>query len=141
MEFSRILNNVNVIQVFGTNTDPIINGITSDSREVGKGWIFVAIKGFITDGHNYLSQVISAGAAVIVVEDSSVLQKYSNDKKIVLIKNNANLGYSAGNNVGLRYAIKKNIQALLIINPDVRFKQSDGLNKMVETMLSDRNIV
>lgn len=68
------------------------------------------------------------------------LQKHPNDKKIVLIKNNANLGYSAGNNVGIRYAIKKGAEAILIVNPDVRFDDPEALRKMVNTMFSRADI-
>lgn len=69
------------------------------------------------------------------------LQKLPNDKKIVLIKNNTNLGYSAGNNVGIKYALKKNVQAVLITNPDVLLEQVDILYRLVDTMFSDDDVV
>lgn len=59
------------------NTDGILYGepecdiqsIAQDSRAVGPGSLFVAIKGFQTDGHQYLNQAIENGASALVVED------------------------------------------------------------------------
>jgi len=44
------------------------SGITADSREVTKGFIFVAVKGLVADGHDYISQAIVNGAKIIVGE-------------------------------------------------------------------------
>jgi len=76
------------------------------------------------------------GIADMEVEFQSIPQ----NRRFVLIKNNDNLGYSAGNNVGIRYAIKKNADAVLIINPDVRIKTPDTLKKMVNAMFSRDDI-
>jgi UDP-N-acetylmuramoyl-L-alanyl-D-glutamate--2,6-diaminopimelate ligase len=45
-----------------------INGITDDSRKMKKGFLFVAIKGLKSDGHNFIPQAIANGAKVIVGE-------------------------------------------------------------------------
>jgi UDP-N-acetylmuramoyl-L-alanyl-D-glutamate--2,6-diaminopimelate ligase len=45
-----------------------INDIQSDSRRVGKGSLFVAVKGTKTDGHDYIENVIQQGAACVVCE-------------------------------------------------------------------------
>lgn len=46
-----------------------INNIRFDSRKVAGNDLFVAIKGFQTDGHDYLQQVYEKGAAAAVVEE------------------------------------------------------------------------
>lgn len=46
----------------------VIKGITYNSREVQKGFLFVAIKGFASDGHRYIQDAISAGASAVVTE-------------------------------------------------------------------------
>ena len=51
------------------NLEIDVSNVTSDSREIKKGDMFVAIKGFDTDGHNYLQSAIANGAKVIMVED------------------------------------------------------------------------
>lgn len=43
-------------------------GITQDSRQVKEGYIFVAIKGLSSDGHNYIGAAIEKGAVLVVVE-------------------------------------------------------------------------
>ena len=46
-----------------------VKGIAYDSRKVCKGYIFVCIKGFETDGHKYVSGAIENGAEAIVAEE------------------------------------------------------------------------
>jgi len=71
-----------------------------------------------------------------IPEKEFEINNIPSDRKLVIIKNNENLGYSAGNNVGIRYAIKKMAEAVLIINPDVRIEDSTTLQKMVDVMFS-----
>jgi len=47
--------------------------ITSDSRQVVSGGIFVAVKGYGTDGHNYIGQALEKGAACIVYQDEEAV--------------------------------------------------------------------
>lgn len=53
---------------FGTG-NPDILGITQDSRHVMPGDLFVAIKGFKQDGHQYVAMAIERGALAVVVEE------------------------------------------------------------------------
>lgn len=46
----------------------VVKDITSDSRKIIDGSLFVAIKGTLSDGHDFIDQAISYGAQVIVVE-------------------------------------------------------------------------
>jgi len=48
-----------------------ITGIKYDSRQVQEGDLFVAIKGFKTDGHRYIKNALAQGAAAVVLEDKS----------------------------------------------------------------------
>lgn len=45
-----------------------ISGVTSDSREVSPGMLFVAVPGVAVDGHKYIPQAIAAGAAAVVCQ-------------------------------------------------------------------------
>ncbi len=45
--------------------------ITDDSRKVRKGSLFVAVRGYSTDGHDYIGTAIEKGAACIVYDDPS----------------------------------------------------------------------
>jgi len=44
-----------------------VNGITTDTRKIGKGDVFVALKGERFDGHDYLRDAVRDGAAALVV--------------------------------------------------------------------------
>jgi UDP-N-acetylmuramoyl-L-alanyl-D-glutamate--2,6-diaminopimelate ligase len=45
-----------------------VKGITSNSKEVKKGFLFVAIKGNRQDGNHFIQEAITSGAGIIVVE-------------------------------------------------------------------------
>ncbi len=56
--------------------DPVVTGITADSRKVGEGVLFCALPGLTTgsgnDGRNYIPQALSKGAsAVLAPEDTT----------------------------------------------------------------------
>ena len=51
-----------------------IQHITSDSRAVRPGSLFVALIGEHTDGHHYIKQALQAGAAALVVSDPAGLE-------------------------------------------------------------------
>lgn len=46
-----------------------VTGVTFDSREVGPGDLFLALKGEATDGHRFLEQAFAQGAAGAIVSD------------------------------------------------------------------------
>jgi len=48
--------------------DPMIRGVTYDSRSVSPGDLFVALRGENHDGHDYLAQALQLGAAALLVE-------------------------------------------------------------------------
>lgn len=57
--------------VTGPGEGPIVH-LTDDSREVRDGSVFVAIRGHLSDGHQYLSVAMEAGASVIVAQSPPV---------------------------------------------------------------------
>lgn len=78
------------------NADALeITGITSDSREVQRGYLFVCIKGTKVDGHRFIEDALEAGAAAILVEKSADLDLTSfmtnradNDEPVFLVSEN-----------------------------------------------------
>jgi UDP-N-acetylmuramoyl-L-alanyl-D-glutamate--2,6-diaminopimelate ligase len=48
--------------------DPEISGVAYDSRRIKPGGLFVACSGGTTDGHQFIPQAVSAGAAAVVGE-------------------------------------------------------------------------
>ncbi len=50
--------------------DPLIRGVSYDSRFVSPGDLFVALRGTSTDGHDYLDQAVELGAVALLVEEA-----------------------------------------------------------------------
>ena len=46
-----------------------VEGVAFDSREVGPGDLFIALKGEATDGHRFVGQALAAGAPGVVVAE------------------------------------------------------------------------
>jgi UDP-N-acetylmuramoyl-L-alanyl-D-glutamate--2,6-diaminopimelate ligase len=90
-----ILYKTRIEQVTGT-TNIAIDSICFDSRKVEKFGLFVATRGTVVDGHNFIEQAIKAGAVAIVCEElPQVLQE-----KITYVQikdSNAALGIMASN--------------------------------------------
>ena len=63
-----ILYKVTIEAVHGS-TDLAIKKIEFDSRKVSNNDVFVAIKGSLSDGHQFIDKAISLGAAAVVCED------------------------------------------------------------------------
>ncbi|HEX4683017.1 MAG TPA: UDP-N-acetylmuramoyl-L-alanyl-D-glutamate--2,6-diaminopimelate ligase [Gemmatimonadaceae bacterium] len=53
------------------NASAALTGITDDSRAVGPGFLFVAVRGSERDGHDYLDAAAKAGATAAIVQDPS----------------------------------------------------------------------
>ena len=55
-------------QLIQGNLDTEVSDLAYDSRRVAPGMLFVALAGFVVDGHKFIPDVIRRGASVIVVE-------------------------------------------------------------------------
>jgi len=67
MELNSLMNVLQVQSLKGTdNLD--IKGIAADSRKVTEGFLFVAVKGTATDGHDFIPVAIGNGAIAVVCE-------------------------------------------------------------------------
>jgi len=78
----ELLQNLPIEQIAGDVNIPI-NSLSNDSRTVQPGSLFIAIKGYQTDGHSFIGEAISKGARAIVSE-----QPYSNcPAALIQVKN------------------------------------------------------
>ncbi len=80
MNLARILEGITVTKMFQTmygqmvvTHDVEVNGVQYDSRRVGKGDVFVAIRGTAVDGHAFIGAAIQGGAKVVVMEDDTAM--------------------------------------------------------------------
>ena len=76
MELKHILSGIEGLKAKG-NLSLDITGITNDSREVKDGFLFIAIKGFDTDGHAYINKAIENGAKAILIQEEMAKQVIS----------------------------------------------------------------
>lgn len=92
---SGLLNGLDIIQRVNAK-DVQINQIEFDSRKVCQGTLFVAQRGVVSDGHNYLDSAISNGAVAVVVEE---LPQNMNDEVVYIQVENSSyaLGILAKN--------------------------------------------
>ncbi|MBX2942141.1 MAG: UDP-N-acetylmuramoyl-L-alanyl-D-glutamate--2,6-diaminopimelate ligase [Cyclobacteriaceae bacterium] len=66
-ELKDILYKVNITSASG-DMGISINGIAFDSRKVKEGFLFVAVKGTLSDGHDFIKSAVQKGAKAIVSE-------------------------------------------------------------------------
>ena len=69
MKLSELLKHIEVLEA---TADPAleISGISYDSRKTKPGELFVAVKGFETDGHKFIPKAVANGAAAILCGDA-----------------------------------------------------------------------
>jgi UDP-N-acetylmuramoyl-L-alanyl-D-glutamate--2,6-diaminopimelate ligase len=68
MRIDEILKDIDVVSLSG-KTDRLISAIVFDSRNVTQGSLFVAVKGKLSDGHDFISDAIRSGALAILCEN------------------------------------------------------------------------
>lgn len=68
MRLDKIIRNIGGTYTAGDGAAEI-DAICSDSRKVTHGSLFVAVKGYAVDGHEYISRAIGKGARAIVYDD------------------------------------------------------------------------
>lgn len=62
-----VIQNLHSCVVYG-NPDVTVCGITHDSRKIRSGWVFVAIQGEKSDGHDFIELAVTNGAVAIVAQ-------------------------------------------------------------------------
>ncbi|MFO7916257.1 MAG: UDP-N-acetylmuramoyl-L-alanyl-D-glutamate--2,6-diaminopimelate ligase [Candidatus Krumholzibacteriales bacterium] len=70
MFLSLLIEEIELLERFNYR-DVEIRGISDDSRSVSEGELFVAVRGIQSDGHNYIKEALSRGAAAVVAEEKS----------------------------------------------------------------------
>ena len=77
MQLKELLKKTDAAQALSIhgNADIDITGIKTDSRQIKKNDLFIAVKGTQTDGHDYIPQAIDKGATVIAYQDMILISK------------------------------------------------------------------
>jgi len=98
IKIEEILKGIDVVSVTGKVTVTVLS-IEFDSRKVTKGSLFVAVKGYKSDGHDFIDSVVKSGASAVICETLPV----NPDKNICWIKTTDSakaLGLAASNYFG-----------------------------------------
>lgn len=73
MELKEILSGIEGLKAKG-NLNLTIENIENDSRKIKENTLFIAIRGFETDGHNFIQKAIENGASAIMVQQDFELK-------------------------------------------------------------------
>jgi len=98
MQIEEILKGIDIVSLTGER-NTIISNIEFDSRKVTRGSLFVAVKGYKTDGHDFINAAVASGASAVICE----ILPENPDKGICWIKTGDSaraLGFAASNFFG-----------------------------------------
>lgn len=84
MNLKDILVNLDGLKAKGS-LDLEITGVENNSKNVKEGFLFIAIKGFSTDGHQYVEKAIENGAVAVVVEEGCDIKSLKIPDNITVI--------------------------------------------------------
>jgi UDP-N-acetylmuramyl-tripeptide synthetase len=82
MMLAELLRDVEIERVSGP-LDVAITEVRDDSRAVGAGDLFIAMPGLTVDGHAFVAEVASRGAAAIVVERADAAEGFAGTSVVV----------------------------------------------------------
>ena len=68
MKLKELVSNVNVLETRG-DMEREIHGVQIDSRQIVGGDLFVAVRGTVADGHNYIGKAQENGAVAVLCEE------------------------------------------------------------------------
>ncbi len=87
MELKKLLVGLEGLKVKGS-LEKDIQGLDKNSKEIKENYLFIAIKGFATDGHTFITDAVKNGATAIMVEEGCDLKaiKVPEDVTIIMAK-------------------------------------------------------
>lgn len=75
-------------KLYGPGDEELIRSISTDTRTLRPGDLFLALRGEVHDGHAFLAQAIDKGAKGIVISEPGLAEKYmTRDLNIILVDN------------------------------------------------------
>lgn len=86
MDINQIIENVTVLKTRGALKRLDISDISDDSRSVRQGVLFVAVKGALQDGHEFIKDAVLKKAALIVLSDEKFLSFIPSQIPALLVK-------------------------------------------------------
>ena len=84
MKLRELIQDIEAVEIRGSQ-DIDITAVTGDSREVTPGALFIAVRGFASDGHKYIGQALEKGAVAVICEE--IPGQAGNDVTFVQVAN------------------------------------------------------
>ncbi len=69
MYLDKVLKGIDILDKKNFKDNIEIKGVANHTNDVGKGFLYVAIKGFLSDGHIYINKAMENGAIAALVEE------------------------------------------------------------------------
>jgi len=93
MKLSELISSLDIKEIIGDlNLD--IKAIYHDSRKIKRDFLFICIKGFTFDGHNFIDEAINRGAIALLVEqdihsrpDITIIKVSDSRKALAILAN------------------------------------------------------
>ncbi|NQV16320.1 UDP-N-acetylmuramoyl-L-alanyl-D-glutamate--2,6-diaminopimelate ligase, partial [bacterium] len=73
MKLAKVIYRLSGIQKIAGDLDCEITEMTHDSRDVGSNTLFIAMRGLVSDGHEFIDKALEAGAKAIVFDRSEII--------------------------------------------------------------------
>lgn len=88
MKLKTLIEALGIQDTTGMDNPEIID-IQADSRKVGNGSLFVAVRGTTTDGHAYIEGAVAQGAVAVVCEDAPTA--FEGKTTFIVVKDSADI--------------------------------------------------
>lgn len=88
MKLNEVLVGLEGLKVRG-NLEIEINNLDKDSRNIKEGDLFIAVKGFTADGHEYVETAINQGATAVMLEEgvsAELIKKIPKEVTVIVAK-------------------------------------------------------
>lgn len=146
MKLNELLKDVEILEIKGEG-NPEITGVFYNSLELTEGGLFVAIEGFVTDGHKYVKSAVQKGARAVVctrfTDDTDVIQIRVADSRIAEAKISSNFfgnPASAMKLIGVTGTNGKTTVTYLVKHILDSFGKKTGIIGTNQNMIGDRII-
>jgi len=143
-----ILEKAGVLEVFGS-VDIEIHSLKFDSRTVDRGCLYFAVKGTVSDGHQFIPDAVRSGAVAVVCEKipenppgnvTFILVNDSGYAKAVIASNFFGNPSSLLNLVGVTGTNGKTTTVTLLHNLFQKLGHKAGLISTIQNKIRERNL-
>ncbi len=86
-KLKNLINQIEIIDSSNLNNEIDIHGISDDSREIKDNFIFVAVRGSVSNGNDYIEKLSSCNSILIITDDKQVFDLHKSKVNIALVEN------------------------------------------------------